>query len=117
MALFEPVWKTSKEEKLDEAMAAVRAIEDPKKLRDVAMNALLPEVRLEAVERISDEHLLREIVVGLTFNNLFNARYATSAWVYSSIVRGSYTADNRYYQIGFMPMAGTTAMAHLTLRF
>ena len=60
---------------------------------------------------------LREIVVGLTFNNLFNARYATSAWVYSSIVRGSYTADNRYYQIGFMPMAGTTAMAHLTLRF
>ena len=44
MSLFEPIWKTNKEEKLDEAMIAVRAMDDQKKLRDVAMNAQLPEV-------------------------------------------------------------------------
>jgi hypothetical protein len=98
MALFEPVWKTSKEEKLDEAMAAVRAIEDPKKLRDVAMNALLPEVRLEAVERISDEHLLREIVVGKETN--FDARKAAiqkindeSILAEIAVQRSAYPAD------------------------
>lgn len=74
MSLFEPVWKTNKEEKLNEAMSAVQAIEDPKKLRDVAMNALLPEVRLEAVNRLADEKLLREVVVGENTN--FDARKA-----------------------------------------
>ena len=74
MSLFEPVWKTNNEEKLDEAMIAVRAMEDPKKLRDVAMNAELPMVRMEAVSRIADEKLLREIVVGKSTN--FDARKA-----------------------------------------
>ncbi|MBR6090719.1 MAG: hypothetical protein IKP86_12350 [Anaerolineaceae bacterium] len=74
MALFEPAWKTNKEEKLDDAMIALRAIDDPKKLRDVAMTALLPEVRLEAVSRITDEQLLLEIVVGKETN--FDARKA-----------------------------------------
>ncbi len=74
MSLFEPIWKTNKEEKLDEAMIAVRAIDDQKKLRDVAMNAQLPEVRLEAVNKLSDEKLLREVVVGEDTN--FDARKA-----------------------------------------
>ena len=62
--------------------------------------------------------LLREAVVGLNFNNVFNARYAASGWVYSAIyASGGHDNDNRYYQIGFIPMAGFTMTGNLTLRF
>lgn len=98
MSLFEPVWKTNKEEKLNEAMSAVQAIEDPKKLRDVAMNALLPEVRLEAVNRLADEKLLREVVVGENTN--FDARKAAVQKINDETVlaeiaeqRSAYPAD------------------------
>ena len=98
MSLFEPIWKTNKEEKLDEAMKAVRAIEDPKKLRDVAMNALLPEVRMEAVSRITDEKLLREIVIGQETN--FDARKAAIQKINDegilseiAVMRSAYPAD------------------------
>lgn len=98
MSLFEPVWKTNKEEKLNEAMSAVQAIEDPKKLRDVAMNALLPEVRLEAVNRLADEKLLREVVVGENTN--FDARKAAVQKINDEAVlaeiaeqRSTYPAD------------------------
>ena len=60
---------------------------------------------------------LHEVVLGLQFNNLFDAHYATSGWVYSAILPGTHPNENRYYQMGFVPMAGRTAMANLTLRF
>ena len=60
---------------------------------------------------------LHEVVLGLQFNNLFDAHYATSGWVYSAILSDTHPNENRYYQIGFVPMAGRTAMANLTLRF
>ncbi len=61
---------------------------------------------------------LKEVVVGFQVNNLFNGHYATSGWVYSSILEDyGHPNENRYYQIGFIPMAPTTAMANLTLRF
>ena len=61
---------------------------------------------------------LREIVFGANLNNLFNARCAASGWVYSAINESKgHTNDNRYYQIGFIPMAGFTAMGSITLRF
>ena len=61
---------------------------------------------------------LSEIIFGLSINNIFNAHYATSGWVYSSIVEEyGHPNENRYYQIGFIPMAGTTVMGNLTLRF
>ena len=51
-------------------------------------------------------------------NNIFNQRYAASGWVYSAIcASGGHPNDNRYYQIGFIPMAGFTVMGNLTLRF
>ncbi|MBQ6503933.1 MAG: hypothetical protein IJI57_08500 [Flexilinea sp.] len=74
MALFEPGWKTNKPENLEAALDSLNGVKDPKKLRDAAMTALLPEVRLAAVEKISDEQLLREIVVGKETN--FDARKA-----------------------------------------
>ena len=61
---------------------------------------------------------LKEVLFGLNFNNIFNSHYAASGWVYSAVSDNSkYTNDNRYYQIGFMPMAGFTMMGNITLKF
>ncbi len=61
---------------------------------------------------------LREITLGLDVNNIFGARIATSGWVYSAICESAgHPNANRYCQIGFIPMSGTTALGRLTLRF
>ena len=61
---------------------------------------------------------IKECIFGLNLNNIFNRRYAANGWVYSSIVEDSgHPNDNRYYQIGFIPMAGFTMMGNVTLRF
>lgn len=61
---------------------------------------------------------MKEAIFGLNFNNLFNQRYAASGWVYSAISESyGHPNDNRYYQIGFIPMAGFTMMGNITLRF
>ena len=62
--------------------------------------------------------IVKEAVVGLNFNNIFNRRYAASGWVYSAICDSyGHSNDNRYYQIGFIPMAGFTMMGNVTLKF
>ena len=62
--------------------------------------------------------VLRSIVIGADMNNIFNARCATSGWVYSAICESDgLTNDNRYYQIGFIPAAPFSALAHITLKF
>ena len=60
---------------------------------------------------------IKNITVGANFSNIFGERYAASGWVYSSIVGTDHPVDNRYYQIGYMPMCGFTAMGSVTLRF
>ena len=61
---------------------------------------------------------IKEAIFGLNFNNIFNKHYAANGWVYSAIyASGGHDNDNRYYQIGFIPMAGFTMMGNLTLRF
>jgi len=61
---------------------------------------------------------LKEVVLGLDFSNIFARRYAASGWVYSAICDSyGHPNDNRYYQIGFIPMAGFTAMGSVTLKF
>ena len=61
---------------------------------------------------------LKEIDFGLEANNLFNARVAQSGWVYSAIyASGGHPEGNRYYQIGFIPVAGVTILGHVALRF
>ena len=61
---------------------------------------------------------LKEIDLGVEGNNLFNARVAQSGWVYSAIyASGGHPNDHRYYQIGFIPVAGLTVLGHVTLRF
>jgi iron complex outermembrane receptor protein len=60
---------------------------------------------------------LKEILFGVNFGNIFNRHYAASAWVYSAIVGNTHPNENRYYQIGYIPMAGFTVMGNVTLRF
>ena len=60
----------------------------------------------------------KEIVLGLNVNNIFDAHYAASGWVYSSILDDyGHPNENRYYQIGFIPMAGRTVMGSVTVKF
>ena len=67
---------------------------------------------------LKPKKVLKEAIFGLNFNNLFNRRYAASGWVYSAVCESyGHTPDNRYYQIGFIPMAGFTMAGSLTLRF
>ena len=62
--------------------------------------------------------VLKEIDLGLDVNNVFNTRAAVSGWVYSAIyASGGHPNDNRYYQIGFVPTAGTTVMGKISLKF
>ena len=60
---------------------------------------------------------LRHVIFGVNLNNIFNARYAQSGWVYSAILDNVHPNDNRYYQIGYIPSAGFTAMGSVTLKF
>ena len=60
----------------------------------------------------------KSIVIGANLNNVLNARIATSGWVYSAVdEKDGFTPDNRYYQIGFIPTAPFSALAHITLKF
>ena len=61
---------------------------------------------------------MKEIVFGLDFNNVFSARVAQNGWVYSAVAESSgYMPDNRYYQLGFVPVAPLTVLGHITLKF
>lgn len=60
---------------------------------------------------------LKEVDFGVNLNNIFNRHYAASGWVYSAVSESSgYTSDKRYYQIGFIPMAGFTMMGNITVK-
>ncbi|MBO7467464.1 MAG: TonB-dependent receptor plug domain-containing protein [Bacteroidaceae bacterium] len=61
---------------------------------------------------------LKEVILGINVNNVFDAHYAASGWVYSAIYpSGGHSNENRYREIGFFPMAGRTLLGTLTLRF
>lgn len=61
---------------------------------------------------------LKEVIIGANLYNIFDRHFASNGWIYSAISESSgHPADNRYYQIGFVPQAGFTVMGHITLRF
>ena len=67
---------------------------------------------------LKPKSIVKEAVFKVNFNNIFNKRYAASGWVYSALCDSyGHPNDNRYYQIGFIPMAGFNVMGNLTLRF
>ena len=81
----------------------------------------LPSYCVSAVNlsyTLKPKAVVKEAIFGLNFNNLFNANYAANGWVYSANYEsGGHPNDNRYYQIGFIPMAGFTMMGSVTVRF
>ncbi|MBO4537203.1 MAG: TonB-dependent receptor, partial [Bacteroidales bacterium] len=78
----------------------------------------LSELSLGYTFRIPKGYGIQEIDLGADLGNLFNARVAQSGWVYSAIyASGGHPNDNRYYQIGFIPVAGFSVIGHVTLRF
>ena len=67
---------------------------------------------------LKPKKVVKEAIFKIHFNNIFNKRYAASGWVYSAICESyGHPNDNRYYQIGYIPMAGFNVMANLTLKF
>ncbi len=60
---------------------------------------------------------LKALTLGVNFNNIFDRHYASSGWVYSSIVGQDYPEQNRYYQIGYIPMAGFNVMGSVSVKF
>ena len=61
---------------------------------------------------------LKEAVFGVNLNNIFNRHYAASGWVYSSILdNNGHPNENRYTQIGFIPMAGFNVMGSVAVKF
>ena len=60
---------------------------------------------------------LKHVLFGLDFGNIFNRRYASSGWAYSSILGTDKPETDRYYQLGYIPSAGFTAMASVKFRF
>ena len=76
------------------------------------------DLNMNYTTKVSKACGLKEVVLGLNFDNIFSRRYASNGWVYSAINESSgHTNDNRYYQIGYIPMAGFTAMGSVTLRW
>ena len=61
---------------------------------------------------------LKEIDLGVDAGNLFSARVAQSGWAYSAVAESyGMTNENRYYQLGFVPVAPLTVIGHVSLRF
>ena len=78
----------------------------------------LTDVLLGYTIKIPKGFGFKEIDLGAEASNLFNAHVAQSGWVYSAIyASGGHPDENRYYQIGFIPVAGLTVLGHVTLRF
>ncbi|MBQ1938358.1 MAG: TonB-dependent receptor [Bacteroidales bacterium] len=62
--------------------------------------------------------IVKEIHFGIDISNIFNARVAQSGWVYSAIAESlGHSNDNRYYQIGFIPVAPISALGHIRIHF
>jgi len=63
MGIFSPKWKTDDRRKLDKAIEAVQKIKDSRELQEIALNAGLAEVKREAIKRIADPNILKEIAI------------------------------------------------------
>ena len=62
--------------------------------------------------------LVREVNLGVDCSNVFSARVAQSGWAYSAICESyGHMDENRYYQLGFVPVAPLAFIGHLSIRF
>ena len=73
---------------------------------------------LEMSYKLKFPRFIREASFGVNIGNIFNSHYAASGWVYSAVSESyGYTLDKRYCQIGWIPVAGITAMGTLKITF
>ena len=67
---------------------------------------------------IKPPKIVKEIELGFDAYNVFSARAAVSGWSYSAIYEsGGHPNENRYYQLGFIPVAPLSFIGHATVRF
>ena len=56
---------------------------------------------------------IKNVKLGLDFNNIFNRHYAANGYTWY----GWYNGGQRYAAMSYMPMAGFNVMGHVTLKF
>ena len=67
---------------------------------------------------LKPRRFVKSIALGVDLNNVFSARVAQSGWVYSAVAESyGHMPENRYYQLGFVPVAPLTVLGHITLSF
>lgn len=59
----------------------------------------------------------KQLTAGVAINNLFNAKYCSNGWGYSSLIHKSDGSSYRYNGMGYFPQATTNVLANLTLKF
>ena len=59
---------------------------------------------------------IKDIKLSLLINNIFDAKYETNGWVYSSYLMDSQSLS-RYDEKAYFPQAGTNILASLVLKF
>ncbi len=75
------------------------------------------DIQLSYTLPVGNKSRSSQLVFSANLNNVFNKHYAASGWVYSAIVGSANPNENRYYQIGYIPMAGFNAMGSITFKF
>lgn len=75
------------------------------------------DISLNYTAKVTKALGIKQVTIGVDFNNVFNRHYAASGFVWSNATGYGYTLDNRFKEISYIPMAGSTCMAHLTLKF
>ena len=63
MGLIKAGWDTNNRNKMDKALASIQKVSDPLELKKIAVKAPLAEVRLEAIKKIGDQQILKEIAL------------------------------------------------------
>lgn len=100
MGLFGPVWlKTSLQGKnMERALEAVRALEDQDKLREAVLNSHYRQIRETALDRISDESVLKDI--------FRSVQSANDAWIRFRIIEKTDDQDFLYSIAGAFSESG-----------
>ena len=77
------------------------------------------DIALKYDLRMAEKCFLKNILFGLDLNNIFNAHYAASGfvWYTHAAKESGYTPDKQFSAVSYIPMAGFTLMGHLTFKF
>lgn len=87
-------------------------------LSDLSLNYRIRPAEIRARAGKSRRGFLKEATAGVDFSNIFSAKVAQSGWVYSAVYESAgHGNDNRYYQLGFIPVAPFTVTARIAFKF